>query len=207
MDNNDKINFDLLSKYISENDVLVDVGANSGIYTDFFIKCNNNVGKVYTIELHPNTYNILTKKYKNNTNIIVENYGVSDFNGEAEFYLGCNSFTHNIIGHDMNFNRNNVGGSIKTITLDELLKNETKIRVIKIDVEGAELKVLKGMVNTIHKVDYILLECHLDKDWVEIRDLLLNTYGLFGVNISTMNPITNNSDRPYQLFIKTRENL
>ncbi len=40
MDNNDLLNFKKIDQYIRKDDVLVDVGANSGVYTDFFFKNN-----------------------------------------------------------------------------------------------------------------------------------------------------------------------
>ena len=59
-----------------------------------------------------------------------------------------------------------------------IFKDIEHINLIKIDVEGAELMVLEGIENIIHKVDNILVECHLNKDWGLIKDLLLTKYKL-----------------------------
>jgi hypothetical protein len=56
--------------------------------------------------------------------------------------------------------------------------------LIKIDVEGAELMVLEGLEKIINKVDYILVECHLNKDWDLIKNLLINKYKLTCFNNS-----------------------
>jgi FkbM family methyltransferase len=55
-------------------------------------------------------------------------------------------------------------GKTESIRLDTFLKYIEHINLIKIDVEGAELMVLEGLENIINKVDYILVECHLNKD-------------------------------------------
>jgi FkbM family methyltransferase len=203
MDQNDKINFQHLSKFIEEGDVLVDIGANAGIYTQYFNEVTKGNSKIYSVELHPTTYNNLVNRFSGNKNIIVKNYAVSDTNEMVDFYLGRDSFTNNIIGHDMNFKENQVGGKVQGITVDELLKDEKDIKLIKIDVEGAENLVLKGMEETIEKVDYIFVECHLNEGWEEIRDLLLNKYKLSCSSIEGGEIIESNSGRIYQCFCKT----
>lgn len=203
MDHNDKHNFKHLSKYISDGDVLVDIGANAGIYTDYFNKTTNGTSKIYCVELHPQTFNQLQQRFGGNPNVVVKNYAVCDKNEEIEFFLGKDSFTNNIIGHDMNFTANRSGGKIQGITVDELLKDEQNIKLIKIDVEGAENLVLRGMEETVKKVDYIFVECHLNEDWEEIRDLLLNKYKLTCSDITETEIINKDSQRMYQCLCKT----
>jgi len=82
------------------------------------------------------------------------------------------------------------------------LKDEELINLIKIDVEGAELLVLKGMYKTIDKVEFLLVECHLDEDWDTIRNILLNDFKLSCENYLENTEITMDSKRPYQCFCK-----
>ncbi len=206
MDQNDKINFEYLKKYINEGDVLVDIGANTGIYTQYFNDVTNGNSKIYSIEMHPYNFKLLSNKYKNYKNIILENKAISNSNGIIDFYIGRGPCTHNIIGHDMNFNKNQKGGEIESITLDKLLENEEHIKLIKIDVEGAEKLVLKGMEKTILKTDYIFIECHLNEDWKEIRGLLLNEYELTCSDITETEFITKDNQRMYQCLCKTNNN-
>jgi FkbM family methyltransferase len=204
MDQNDRLNFTYLDKIIEKGDVLVDIGANQGIYTDFFKRLINEDGKIYTVELHPQTFKILVGKYANEKNIILENKAVSDKCGVVNFYLGVDSFTNNIIGHDMNFKTNEKGGEIESITLDKLLENEKHIKLIKIDVEGAEKMVLSGMKETIKKTDYVFVECHLDEDWVEISNLLLNEYNLHCTDIKGERVASREGDRLYQCLCRKK---
>lgn len=202
MDNNDIKSMQYISNLIEPNDVLVDVGANNGEYTDFFNSKVNGACKIYSIELFPETYNALVDKFKNNSNIIVLNHAICDKNEMIPYYGGVNSATNNIIGHDMNFNPNGKVGEISGLRLDTLLETEEQIKLIKIDVEGAELSVLKGLEGIINKVDNLLIECHLDKDWSEINGLLLKTYNLSCINVLTNTEITTDSPRAYQCFCK-----
>lgn len=205
MDANDERNFNFIRSYIQNAQVLVDVGANNGTYTDFFLQNISKNGKVYSIELHPETFNELFKKYKGNKNVITLNKAISNINSSIKYYSGNDSYTNNIIGHDVNYRKNSEIGTIESITLDSLLLNEQSITLIKIDVEGAELLVLEGISEIINKLDFLLIECHFDEDWSQILNLLLFVYNLSCINIITNEVITENSKRPYQCFCKRKK--
>jgi FkbM family methyltransferase len=202
MDNNDIINFSKIKNLINQNDVLVDVGACLGDYTNFFSDIIGDTGKIYTIELHPTTAETLRNRFLNKSNILIINNAVSDKKEMVSYYAGHDSHTNNIMGHDMEFRPYNKIGDVESTTLDDILVNEEKIKMIKIDVEGAEKLVLKGMDETIKKVEYLLVECHLNEDWGEIRDVLLNKFKLSCKNNITDSEITIESPRPYQCFCK-----
>jgi|LakMenEpi03Aug12_release.lakeMendotaPanAssembly.Ray.scaffolds.fasta_scaffold583211_2 FkbM family methyltransferase len=203
MDNIDIINMSKLVGVIKNNGVLVDVGANVGDYTHFFLKNINDDGKVYAIELSSETCNILNTKFRDNKNVTILNNAVSDNNDVINYYGDRDNICmNNIIGYDMYLKENKVLGQVKAITLDELLKDEELINLIKIDVEGAELLVLKGMYKTIDKVEFLLVECHLDEDWDTIRNILLNDFKLSCENYLENTEITMDSKRPYQCFCK-----
>ena len=66
----------------------------------------------------------------------------------------------------------NAFDKIQTIHIDDL--NIQNIGFIKIDVEGAELDVLKGMQNTIKQNDFppLLFECSIHEAYTDIREKL-----------------------------------
>ena len=204
MYDNDIKNFEILSEIIEESDVLVDVGSNYGDYTEFFKTKLGGTGHIYSIELHPETYQHIESKFKNDQNIKTFNYAICDVDGEVEYFKGKDAWTNNIIGHDMSFTKNQSLGKIQGITLDTLLKDEKKIKLIKIDVEGAEKLVLKGMKTIINNVDNILIECHLDEDWGEIKEYLIGDLNLRCTNINSGEEVTNNSNRVYQCLCKKK---
>lgn len=64
-------------------------------------------------------------------------------------------------------------GSEESLTIDEILSNE-KVSCIKMDIEGAEIKALKGARNTLQKNKPKMLCCtyHNANDYSEIKGLL-----------------------------------
>lgn len=202
MDHNDLKNFEYVKNFIREGGVFVDVGAHQGDYTNFFLSNTDNTSVIYTIELNPDNFKKLTDRFSKNENVLLFNLAVSDSDGEINFYQGKDSFTFNIIGHDMNYTPNPIAGKIKTSTLDTLLKNEFEINLIKIDVEGAELSVIKGMKEVFKKTHYLLLECHLDEDWSKIFEELDKDFDCY--NILKQSQVKKDSSRPYQCFCKKK---
>jgi len=204
MDHHDLKNFELLKTIIKENDVIVDVGANKGTYTNFFHTKINGNGKLYSIEMDSQLSNDLKIKYSNDKNVIIVNKAISDINGNIPFYKGNNHTLNNILGFDTSYRKTEMDGYIESIRLDELLKNESNIKLIKIDVEGAELKVLDGLKNIVDKVKNILVECHFQTDWDNIKHKLLNEYNFNCVNCSCdvegLEKIDENSKMAYQCF-------
>lgn len=202
MDNNDLINVQYIKKHIDPNGVLVDVGAHTGGYTEFFLSQLNENGKIYCIELNPQNFGILSNKFSNKNNVVLINKAVSNTDEPITYFQGRDSYTYNIIGHDMNFSPNSPVGEIESIRLETLLENEEKINLIKIDVEGAEFSVLEGLGKAVEKVENLLVECHLDEDWKKIYDILSKNFQCHNVLLNSS--VGEDSNRPYQCFCKKK---
>ena len=196
--------FEILAKHIGKEDVCVDIGANVGVYTKLFLRELKGTGKVYSVELVPQTFNTLADELNHWPNLKMENCAISDIDGEIKYYAGKDSCTNNIIGHDMDFKKSNEIGQIKSMTLDTLLKEEEHVRLVKIDVEGAEIQVLKGMSETFKKTDFIFLECHLDKDWPELAKILIEENDFEVFIMGTEELVSINDPRPYHAFCKRK---
>ena len=56
------------------------------------------------------------------------------------------------------FFRNGVEVDVDAIPLDDALVDVPKIKLIKIDVEGAEYEVLQGLKQTLTRTGYVVLE-------------------------------------------------
>jgi FkbM family methyltransferase len=153
-----------------EDDIVIIVGAHIGPYT---LKASRHVGlngKVVAIEADPENFNILNRNIQLNklTDVIVLNYPAYSKEDKIKLYLlrEESSYTkYNTIMTDRTGNEKKFV-EVQANTLDYLLhsngiKHES-VNWIKIDVEGAELEVLKGATNVLSKSTDIalLIEIH-----------------------------------------------
>lgn len=207
MDNHDLKNFNFLETFIEKGDVLVDVGANYGDYTNFFLEHLGDSGKIYSFELDPNTTIFLEQRFKDNSNVKIFNKAVTNENSKINYYKGVDAWTNNIIGHDMSFRPNQLAGQVDGIRLDSFLSHEENIKLIKIDVEGAEKFVLEGLDGIIDKISYILVECHIKHEWDVIKEMLFVKYNLTCLDLDKMKKINYNSKKPYQCFCMNKKNI
>ncbi|MCW3995287.1 MAG: FkbM family methyltransferase [Candidatus Bathyarchaeota archaeon] len=144
--------------------VVIDIGAHVGAYTVMSASMVKS-GKVIAIEAHPANYRLLLKNIKLNDlkNVIPVNIAVLDKEGYVKLYSGKTSGWHSIRQE----RKSNLCSSYLTVcctTIDRLLLklNSGKADWIKIDVEGAELDVLKGMRATLNNNPKLnlLIELH-----------------------------------------------
>lgn len=194
--------FKKLTPIIKDGWIFADIGANKGEFTDFFKTFNYK--RIYSFELNPVTADVLKRKYLNDPKIIIENYAVCDKDGEMNFYdggVGAEDTCHNIIGHNMRFEKTKKLGTVKSTRMDSYFKN-IKIDLMKIDVEGSELAVLEGLKNIIDNIGIILIECHLDQEWDRLRNILIHDLKLKCTNFYDDTEITDESLRPYQCLCK-----
>lgn len=141
---------------------IFDVGANVGDWSLMVSKFNPNA-KIYAFEIVPSTYNVLIKNTKEFKNIKASNFGLSDSNDIIKISIGQGSETatacpiegmkyHNeYYTKTLDCHAKTASSVIKEFNLDS-------IDFVKIDVEGMDLRVIKGFENEIHKVDVIQFE-------------------------------------------------
>lgn len=127
---------DLVKKHIRESNTCIDVGANIGYYTLLMAKLKANV---HSFEPEPNNFSLLKKNVELNnfTNVTLYNKAVSNINGTTKFVLADHGTGQHKLGNSK-FGTKTIDVEVTTIELDD-------IDFAKIDVEGAELLVLKGM--------------------------------------------------------------
>ncbi len=128
--------------------IFIDVGAHIG---RFSILLSNNFEQVISVEPTTTNYKALEENIKLNKlkNINPINCALSDFVGDSYIYLNkTNSGQNSLV------EKTNKKERVKVQTLDAVLKEQKinkPIKLIKIDVEGAEAEVLKGATKTLQK--------------------------------------------------------
>ncbi|MFC2017868.1 FkbM family methyltransferase [Chloroflexota bacterium] len=128
---------------------ILDCGAYIGYYTVQGSKLVGEYGKVIAIEPHPANFKLLQQNVATNNchNVIMHQVALSDTADITPFFINKRDSTaHSLHPRD---SRNSSGSlSVETMRGDDICKGEV-VNLIKIDVEGAELAVLKGMENIL----------------------------------------------------------
>lgn len=136
------------------------IGANVGCFSLIASLCVGDSGKVYAFEPVPKVYSRLNENIKLNRlkNIAVIPKAIYEENTLLRFHLASqeNLGMSSIREHD---NMSGAAIEVQAISLDSFIdsNNIEKVDFIKIDIEGAELHALKGMVQTIRKHQPVLL--------------------------------------------------
>ena len=145
--------FDLASKYIKPNTIVLDVGANFGQMSILFSDMVGKNGKVYSFDADDWIYEIFNKNIEANNKIgkIIPHFGaVYNVGGETLIFpeQDFEQFgSYGSYGIDYNAKK---GREVKTITIDDL-NIEEPISFIKIDIQGGDLQAMQGAKNTILK--------------------------------------------------------
>ena len=131
--------------------VVVDIGAHIGIYTLYALRQLGGDGKIFSFEPTPRTFallrdNVQVNGFLESGVVRFVQRAVSDRGGRAVFTTyGGNS------GHNSLFAGEAEGEQIEveTVTLDEALAQEARVDVVKIDAEGAEPMIVRGMARIL----------------------------------------------------------
>ncbi|MFA5136543.1 MAG: FkbM family methyltransferase [Patescibacteria group bacterium] len=193
-----------LLKKLKPEDTFIDVGANIGVYT-LLASSVITKGMIHAFEPYGQSQKRLLENLRLNdiANVQVVEKIVSDKTGYE--YLGIekeSEINHIIYSHD------DKKIKISSITLDDyIFRNKiNKISILKIDVEGAEMKVLKGGEESIRKgkIKKILLELNRNNqffgtsnraiiDWLKLRGYRISLFTEHGKQqIIKSNNIDNN---------------
>lgn len=154
-------NYLMHSGILKEGDVVLDIGANIGYYALAEAKLVGETGKVYAIEPVASNFQLLQKNVNLNkfSNVETFQYAVGDKNEMADIFVSNMS---NLCA----VNKDAVGGEIvevqpvSMITIDEFIKDKKTPKLIRMDVEGYEYEILKGMKDTLKEDIKILMELH-----------------------------------------------
>jgi len=149
---------DIMKEFVKEGDVVIDLGANIGVYTLLLAKLVGKAGKVYSFEPDSENFKILVKNiiingYKNITPI---NKAVSNKTGRIKLYLSeWNKGDHRIYSSD----EKRKFKEIRAVSLDDyFLGNKEEIKFVKMDIQGAEAIAFDGGKSFFNKKQPIVLQ-------------------------------------------------
>jgi FkbM family methyltransferase len=142
---------EILFLLFKESAHFIDIGANIGFYSISSSILNPTL-KCTAFEPNPRIKRVFSNNIAINNldNITVHELALSNYSGQADFYIpaftgsGGGSFQilHPEEGEPITY-------KVGVKTLDEIVKDNSGIDLIKIDVEGSEYQVILGALNTI----------------------------------------------------------
>lgn len=135
----------LLGDFLKHGSVFMDIGANIGLMSTIASKIVGENGRVYAVEANPKTIEVLRHNCAINLceNIEILPIALASEKGSAILYENWNV---NRGGASLISQGDEDGITVSKERLDDLFSPDSPVHLVKIDVEGFELEVLKGGV-------------------------------------------------------------
>lgn len=177
---------EFIDKNLTEGDVFVDIGANIGLFTLVAARKIGSSGKVISFEPTKNIFEKLVEncKINNFTNVDLRNIGLSNKVDTLTFFAsenGLDAFNSFVENSERESNKIQIETSTLDLELDKI--DKTKIKIVKIDVEGWEKFVLFGGESFFRNYSPIVMMEFTDENTFQagypIHDLydIMVTYG------------------------------
>jgi FkbM family methyltransferase len=133
-----------LRTLIRPNMVVVDIGANIGLHTLQAARAVGESGRVYSFEPAPQAFDILRKNVKVSGFQCIELFplAVLDRLGQVQLHLYKGASGLNTLFAESGADTSVL---VEAMTLDEALLGREHVDIVKIDAEGAEPFILRGM--------------------------------------------------------------
>lgn len=169
-----------LRRHFGANGIFWDVGANIGVITASIFQ-SFPTATYCAFEPNPQLGTSLKDLFQSHPNVIVYSEALSDENGVAFLKIPTGSSAIARLGTD---NSEETGTRVVKITGDSFMASNPRLRptLIKIDVEGHEPAVVKGMKHLITTCRPIVAFEHLFLTPEEIRALFPESYKLYFVD-------------------------
>jgi len=163
---------------LEEGDVFIDIGAMGGLYSVISSTIVGNKGKVISVEPNPDNYCFLQKNIALNSldNIILVRKAVGEKNSKVTLYYDKESteLTSAFKG------KSKESFETEMVTLDSLMEKEPVVKILKVDTEGYDEKVLEGARKTLQKTHYCIVETN--------DEIIRKLFRQLGFNCTTMHP-------------------
>lgn len=142
---------ELFEQSAREGDLVVDVGACLGLFTLVAARRVGLNGHVLAFEANPETYPLLLQNIELNgfaDRVQAMNRAVSDRGGSAAFFLNDAAASSSSMFPPDTRSRQTI---VERCAIDEFVSTPDRLGLVKIDAEGAEVEVLRGMRETLRR--------------------------------------------------------
>ncbi len=216
----ERFNSELLLQYLvtAADPVIFDVGAHHGESVVYLKKLFPNAS-VYSFEPDPDSFKVLSGAAIEGVSYF--NFAISDTDGEASFYRNMISHTNSLFKVNLNssdsisiakanaekdahfFDGFNQEVKVDTVRLDSFTIQHSigQIDLLKIDVQGAESRVLIGGGETLRNTRAIVMEISFfdyyerQTTFMDVEQILLPLgFRLFSISEVSNNPMNGRTD-------------
>jgi FkbM family methyltransferase len=174
--------FNFLEEYITEGDVVLDIGSQTGNMSVAYSNIVGDSGKVIAFEPNPVTYEVTQKQAKIYDNIDVYNFAVTDKYSVETFHysdLGlCNGGFATKTERGIGVTGHTIPIPVYTLDIVDFIKRKyndliDKISFIKIDAEGFDRFIIPQLKPLLNSKTVILTEIYNGLVDEELEDLLI----------------------------------
>jgi len=179
-----------LSHLLKPGDVVFDIGANCGFVTIIAAKLVGPSGKVIAFEPFPEAAVQVERNVTANNfqNVEIQRVALGSEDGDAQFYTSCESGWGRLQSAGGTLAEALSEISVAEKRLDSIASQLPRPNLIKVDIEGGEVGMLRGAMQTISDAQPILLiELHGTNDPVaQILNELKYSYRVLGSGSSDL---------------------
>lgn len=151
----------VMARILARDSVCIDVGCHVGQILDEMLRYAPD-GHHYAFEPLPDLFEGLRTRYADVSNVTVHNTALSDTEGTFRFhhvtsnpgYSGFRKRRYDRSGEEI------VETEVTVEALDNVLSDHSKVALIKIDVEGAELQVMQGAKEILRRSQPVVIFEH-----------------------------------------------
>lgn len=157
---------------LSPGHVMIDIGANVGYFTVIGAQAVGPTGRIIAVEPNPSAVHLLRMHLERNglTNVLIEAVACSDYEGRSALFLSDTSNIGKCSLSPINAGAQ-VSQNVCCTTIDALVHKHAlgRLDLVKIDAEGNEMNVLRGMCAVLARFRPTLL--------MELEPILLASFG------------------------------
>jgi FkbM family methyltransferase len=132
----------LLRKVLFTGAVVVDAGANIGVYSQFLSRCVGPTGVVHSFEPSPENFRRLKSATRKLANVRLSHAALGERSGRSTLYLSSKLNVDHRTYLAERESRDTV--SIDMLALDDYFKPGERVDLVKMDIQGYELHALRG---------------------------------------------------------------
>lgn len=145
----DAYEISLLKRYVKDGDVVLDIGANIGFYTEYLSKLVGQHGHIHAFEPDQTNFKHLKNRVGALAHVTINNQAVADKTQELKIYtskeLNVDHRTYKPDHYDQEI-------TISAVSIDEYISSKP-VHFIKMDIQGFEMAAVSGMKKTLQNND------------------------------------------------------